>query len=439
MHIYLPERPDTVALFALEWHEFPVSIQRYILLIMTIIILVVTISFSSRKARADAPKELVFGMSAAFTGANGEMGIEFYRGVMAYIDHLNARGGAGGWKIRILPANDGYNPTPCFQNTVKFIQDDEVFALFSYVGTPTTTHILPLLQKFGTRAPYLLFPLSGAQPLRSEPFGNYVYNFRASYFEETAGLVDHLIDIGRNRIAVFYQSDAYGRTGWDGVRRALNRYGLSIVAEAAYKRGAPFRKDFSREVELIMDSKPDAIICVGTYASQGAFIRDMRNSGHELPIAGLSFSDSDKMLELLAGEGRSTGVNYTDNLIVSQVVPFYGDLSLPGVQLYQKLMDSYDGMPVVSSGTYTPRRFSYVSFEGFLNGILLGEIVKRMADDPRRDRIPEVMASIRDFDLGIGVNADFGNGRHQGIDNVYFTTVIDGQFVTIIDWERWRK
>ncbi len=428
-----------VALFHFEWHEFPVSLLRCIFHIIAVTLVTACISLSPGSAKAEKPKELVFGMSAAFTGANGEMGIEFYRGVMAYIDHLNEQGGAGGWKIRILPANDGYNPIPCFQNTVKFIQDDEVFALFSYVGTPTTTHILPLLQKFDSRNPYLLFPLTGAQPLRSEPFGKYVYNFRASYFDETAGLVNNLVDVGRNRIAVFYQSDAYGRTGWDGVRRALDRYGLSIVAEAAYKRGASFDKDFSREVELIMKTEPDAIISVGTYASQGAFIRDLRDKGHDIPVAGLSFSDSDKMLELLTREGRANGTNYTKNIIISQVVPFYGDLTLPGVRLYQELMDNYDGMPVISKGGYTPRRFSYVSFEGFLNGILLGEIVKRMADDPRRDRIPEIMESIRDFDLGIGVNADFGKGRHQGIDSVYFTTVFDGHFDTISDWERWRK
>lgn len=402
-------------------------------------ILIVLPMLSIRPAHANPNKELVFGMSAAFTGANGEMGIEFYRGVMAYIDQFNSQGGANGWTIRILPANDGYNPNPCFENTTKFIQDDEVFALFSYVGTPTTTHILPLLQKFRTHTPYLLFPLTGAQPLRNEPYGRFVYNLRASYFEETAGLVKNLVGMGLNRIAVFYQSDAYGRTGWDGVRRALDRFGLSIVAEATYLRGANFDQDFSREVDLLMESNPDVVICVGTYASQGALIRDMRNRGHDIPVAGLSFSDSDKMLELLSTESRKTGNDYTRNIIVSQVVPSYNDTSLPSVQLYRQLMDSYDGMPAVSDGSYTPRRFSYVSFEGFLNGMLLCEIVNRMSDDPRKERIPEIMESITDFDLGIGVDINFGSGRHQGINNVYFTTVQEGKFTPIENWERWRK
>lgn len=388
---------------------------------------------------AEAEKELTFGMSAAFTGANGEMGIEFYRGVMAYIDHLNANGGADGWKIRIIPANDGYNPAPCFQNTASFIRDKDVFALFSYLGTPTTSHILPLLQKFDRRGTYLLFPLTGSQPLRSEPFGQYVYNLRSSYYEETAGLVDHLVTIGRKRLAVFYQNDAYGRNGWDGVRRGLKAYNLSITSEAAYTRGARFDKNYNKEIKELMDGEPDAVICIGTYASQAGLIRDMRNAGHDIPIAGVSFADSDKVLELLVEEGERAGRDYTKDLINTQVVPYYGDTTLPAVQFYRRLMANYSGMPTVPKVDYKPRRFSYVSFEGFLNGILLGEMVKRMADSPSRLRIPEAMSSIRDFDIGIGERVDFSYNRHQGLDDVYFTTVIDGNFQPLLDWERWRK
>ncbi|WP_419786528.1 ABC transporter substrate-binding protein [Pseudodesulfovibrio sp.] len=391
------------------------------------------------RAYCEEPKrELVFGMSAAFTGATGELGIEFYRGVMAYIDQFNAEGGADGWKIRIQPANDGYSLLPCFRNTLRFINDDKVFALFSYVGTPTTAHILPLLQKFEDRHIYLLFPLTGAMPLRNPPFDQYVYNLRVSYFQETEGLVDHLVAIGRDKVAVFYQSDAYGRTGWDGVRRALRRHGLSIVSEAAYHRGVTFDQHFGEEVRHIMAGNPDAIIVVGTYASQAAFVRDLRDAGYKLPVAGLSFVDSDKMLELLVQAGKLSGRDYTARLINSQVVPCYEDTSLPGVRYYRKLMDAYNNVPSLSIKGYKPRRFSFISFEGFLNGRLLGEMVRRMADDPRRDRIPEALESIRDFDLGIGVNATFGPGDHKGLDVVYYTMVVDGRFQPLTDWEAWR-
>ncbi|OIQ49521.1 Receptor family ligand binding region [Pseudodesulfovibrio hydrargyri] len=391
-------------------------------------------------ARAQGERELVFGMSAAFTGANGELGIEYYRGLTAYLDYYNAHVGEGGWAIRVEPANDGYNPGPCFQNTVNFIVRDNVFALAGYVGTPTATHVLPLLQKFSDRHIYMLFPFTGAQPLRDEPFGRYVFNLRASYFDETRVLVNRLLDVGRSRIGVFYQSDAYGRTGWDGVRRALAAHGLRIASEAAYRRGAAFERDFSFEVQHLLAAGVDAIVVVGTYAAQAAFVRDARNAGCGLPIAGLSFTDSDKMLDLLKGESERSGRDYTADLIQSQVVPSYEETGLPGVRLYREIMGNYEGGAMPSGGEeYSPRRYSFVSFEGFLNGMLLGEMVRRMGDDPRRERIPEVMESIRDFDLGIGVDAHFGPDRHQGLDAVYPTTVREGRFRAVDSWERWRK
>jgi ABC-type branched-subunit amino acid transport system substrate-binding protein len=405
-----------------------------------LLVLLTVLSLDPAPARAQAGRELVFGMSAAFTGANGELGIEYYRGLMAYLDYYNARVGEGGRTIRVEPANDGYNPGPCFQNTVNFIVRDDVFALASYVGTPTATHVLPLLQKFEDRHIYMLFPFTGAQPLRDDPFGKYVFNLRASYFDETRVLVDHLLAVGRGRIGVFYQSDAYGRTGWDGVRRALAAQGLHIVAEAAYHRGASFDQHFTFEAQHLMDAGVDAIVVVGTYASQAAFIRDARNAGCGLPIAGLSFSDSDKMLDLLKAESERTGRDYTTDLIQSQVVPSYEETALPGVRLYREIMANYEGDVMPSGGeAYSPRRYSFVSFEGFLNGVLLGEMVRRMGDNPSRERIPAVMESIRDFDLGIGVNAHFGPNRHQGLDAIYLTTVRDGRFRSIDSWERWRK
>lgn len=441
-HLFFDEetkKRSMVALFAQGWHGFHVLKKWQFFFFSTALTLSVLLLLPPCPAQSEQPRELVFGMSATFTGANGELGIEFYRGFMAYLDYFNAHGGANGWTIKVLPANDGYNPGPCFENTVNFIRDDNVFALFSYVGTPTTTRILPLLQKFEEKNIFLLFPLTGAHPLRSEPFGRYVYNLRASYFHETAALVDQLVSIGRKNISVFYQSDAYGRNGWDGVRRALKRHKLHIASEASYRRGAPFEQNFSREVEHIMHSEPDAIIVIGTYASQGAFIRDARNAGHDLPIAGVSFADSDKMLEILIQAGRKDGRNYTAHLINTQVVPDYTDTSLPGVQFYRKIMDSYTGLPMAQNDEYTPRRFSFVSFEGFLNGILLGEIIKRMADNPCRKRIPETIESIREFDLGIGIKATFGPNRHQGLDNVYLTTVIGERFQSVENLERWRR
>jgi ABC-type branched-subunit amino acid transport system substrate-binding protein len=399
--------------------------------------LVILFLFSGTARAAD----IKVGMSAAFSGPSEGLGIELYRGAMAYFEHVNHTGGVNGKKITIQAYDDGYNPVPAINNTVKLIEQDNVLLLFNYVGTPTVTRVLPLLKNFGDRHIYIFFPFTGAQPQREWPYSEFVFNLRASYREETRGLVDHLVGIGRKRIAVFYQADAYGRSGWDGVRRALAGHGLKIAAEATYRRGTKYDANLSEQMSILRRANPDAVISVGAYAACAAFVRTLRDAGQDIPVANLSFVGSESMLKLLSDEGRRSGRDYTRNLINSQVVPSYEDKSLPAVREYRELMDRYKPMPPGSlmKGAYQPLPYSFVGFEGFLNAKTLVAILKRMAGDYDRANIKAVVETVRGLDLGIKAPITFGAGRHQGLDRVYYTTVRDGRFVPLTDWEAWRK
>ena len=165
--------------------------------------------------------EIVLGVSAAFSGPSRGLGIELYRGANSYFEHVNRAGGVGGRKVVLKTYDDGYQPNPAVTNTMTLVLEDQVFALFGYVGTPTVTRVLPMLKKFQERNAFLFFPFTGAQPQREPPYGDFAFNLRASYRQETAGLVDNFVSIGNKRIAVFYQADAYGRSGWAGVRLAM--------------------------------------------------------------------------------------------------------------------------------------------------------------------------------------------------------------------------
>jgi branched-chain amino acid transport system substrate-binding protein len=387
-------------------------------------------------------EEIVIGMSAAFTGTSKSLGIELYRGSMAYIEHVNRTGGVYGRKIVIKAYDDGYNPTPAIQNTIKLIEQDNAFLLFNYVGTPTVTRILPLLKSYKGRFVYLFTPFTGAQPIRKPPYGEYVFNLRASYSDETEGLVDHIVSARRSRIAVFYQADAYGRSGWDGVRKALAKnFGLKIVGEATYRRGAEYSQNFTEQVEVIRKASADAVISIGAYAVCAAFIRDARNAGLNIPVANLSFVGSESMADLLLRSSRTADKDYTKDLINSQVVPSYQDTALPAVQEYRQLMEKYQPLPPrdLTEASYSPLPYSYVSFEGFLNAKLLVEVLKRMGPGPTKSRIKETVEGIKNIDLGIDAPVTFGPHKHQGLDKVYYTTMKGDRFVPLSDWRGWEK
>ena len=396
----------------------------------------------SRSHGAGAPgtgltdTEITLGMSAAFSGPSRGLGIELYRGAMAYFTHVNQMGGVGGRRIVVKTYDDGYQPNPSVENTVRLILEDRVFALFGYVGTPTVTRVLPLLKKFQNESTYLFFPFTGAQPQRQPPYGDFAFNLRASYRQETAGLVDNFVAVGRRRIGILYQADAYGRSGWAGVRRALAKYDLGIVGEATYRRGQRFSAVMRPQVEILNKARPDAIICIGAYAACAAFLRDAVDLDLRVPIANLSFVGSENLLNLIIESQKDAG-RYTGLLVNSQVVPSYEDSGIPAVQEYRELMEQFDPQPPAEllKEAYTPFSHSFVSLEGFLDAKLMVEILRRLGDKPSRAGLEEAVFSVKEFDLGIDEPVSFSEDRRQGLNRVYHTVVDGGRFVPLHDWK----
>ena len=393
-------------------------------------------------------------MSADFTAGARGLGIELYRGAMAYLLPVNAAGGVNGRHIVIKTYDDKYDPDLAIRNTVRLMDQDNVFALFGYVGTPTMNRTLPLLRMHQDQDFLLLFPFTGADTNRVPPYDQFSFNLRASYDQETSGLVDHFISIHRTRIAVFYQNDAYGRAGWAGVRRALAKYGLDIAGEATYRRGAPFDHSYDPQVAIMQRVSPDAVICIATYPAAAGFVRDMRNRGVGTPIATISFVGSEAMLGLLSTASKTSNKDYTSRLVSSEVVPSYYDDSIPVVRQYREAMDRYrhalmppDSLLYPDGKTqereYAPLPYSFVSLEGYLDAKLLVMILRRMAHAPQRAELAAAVMSLGDFDLGMGSRLSFGGstGRRQASDQIYYTVFRDGRCVVFRDseWEAWAK
>ena len=395
---------------------------------------------SSQNAAAAASgltdTEIVLGVSSAFSGPSRGLGIELYRGASSYFEHINRSGGVQGRQVVLKCYDDGYQPTLSVKNTMALVLEDQVFALFGYVGTPTVTRVLPVLKKFQEKNAYLFFPFTGAQPQREPPYDDFAFNLRASYRQETGGLVDNLASIGRRRIAVFYQADAYGRSGWAGVRRAMMRHDERIVGEATYRRGARFSSSMRPQVEILKKSEPDAVICIGSYAACAAFLRDAVDLGLQVPIANLSFVGSENLLKLIV-EGTEDSERYIRLLVNSQVVPSYEDMSMPAVREYRELMERYSPQPPpdLLKEAYQPFPQSFGSLEGFLNAKLMVEILRRQGGDPDRSKLESVVFTVKNFDLGIGERVSFGPARRQGLQRVYYTVVESNRFVPRRNWE----
>ncbi len=391
---------------------------------------------SGAAAQGIAAGEIRIGMSAAFRGAAAGLGAELYRGAQAYYSEVNARGGVFGRPISVVALDDSYNPEPCIRNTIQLLDREKVFFLSNYVGTPTLTRALPVIKQYADQHVVLVGNFTGAQPQREAPYADQVFNVRASYRQEMQALVERFWQTGARRFGVYYQIDAYGRSGTDGVARALAARNARITAEATYVRNATFDEDMSIAVASLREAGCDVVLCTGAYQGCAAFVRSARDAGFMVPISNVSFVGSDAMLALLVKHGRAKGRDYTRGLINSQVVPSYDDTALPGVAEYRVLMDKHN--PSVPEGIrdagYVPQKYSFISLEGYVNARVITEALRRAGAGAGRAAFRQALESLRGLDVGIGAPVTFTPERHQGLDSVYFTRVEGDRWVPIVDW-----
>ena len=360
---------------------------------------------------------VVIGCSLPLTGHASYLGKQTLYGALAYLNAVNEAGGVAGRTIKLITLDDGYDPPRCVANTQQLIVEDRVFCLFSYVGTPTTAKIIPLLEE--ARVP-LVGSFTGADVLRF-PFRRYIVNIRASYYQETAAAVDHLVrDLGFDRVAVFYQYDAYGFDGLKGTEMALKSLGLAPVARGSYIRGT---MDVEEGLGRILEADPQAIVMIGTYGPCAKAIKLARSRGYKGLFYAVSFVGADEIARIL-GPGDATP------LLMSQVAP-PPDLPesaalLTGVQDYARLL----------ARSFPEERPNVVGLEGFINARVLVEGLRRAGRDLTRERFLDAIESINNFSVGIASPVTYGKDRHQGLERVYFTRFDHGRFQMVTDWGR---
>ena len=332
-----------------------------------------------------APK-IVIGQSAALTGPAGALGEQFRSGALLMFDRVNARGGIGGRQIELRTLDDGYEPERCADNTRKLIEGG-AFALFGYIGTPTSLAALPVIN--AAKLPFVA-PFTGAEALRT-PFNRYAFHVRASYFDETAEIVKQVTSVGIKRIGVFYQNDSYGKAGLEGVSRALKPLGLEAAGLGTVERNTV---DVDAAVKSILAQKPDAIVQISAYKSCAAFIRAARKAGFGGTFYNVSFVGTQALAKELGAEARSVAV--------SQVMPYPFAPISPLAGEYLAAGNAVAG--------FAP---NYSSIEGFVAARTLVEGMRRAGNNLTHEGLITGLESMREFNLG-GFFVDFSAQKHAG-------------------------
>ncbi|AEH44966.1 Extracellular ligand-binding receptor [Thermodesulfatator indicus DSM 15286] len=351
-----------------------------------------------------AVAEILIGASNAHSGPAKFLGQEYSKGFLAYFRYINQKGGIHGQKIKFIVRDDGYEPDRAITNTKILINDNKVLILAGYVGTPTSKAAVPVAEEH--KVPFF-FPFTGAEFLRN-PVRPLVFNLRASYYMETEEMVHYLADkLGLKRIAIFYQDDSFGWAGLAGFKKAMEKRGLPILGEATYPRNTVAVKRAAYEMKKL---KPQAIVMIGAYKPCAVFIKTAKEMGlTRTKFINISFVGSKALARELGPAG--------DGVLITQVVPFPWDTSIPAVAEYQRIMRQF----------YSDFEPGFVSLEGFLAAKTLVEILNR-ASSLTRESILQAAENLRDYDPGVGEKISFSPNDHQGFEKVYLVEIKNGKF-----------
>jgi len=342
--------------------------------------------------------KIVLGQAAALTGPAAALGQGMKLGLEAAFAEANKAGGIKGRKLELKSVDDGYEPTRSIGVVKKLLEEDKVFAIIGTVGTPTAAAILPIATNAGVP---MIGAFSGVEFLR-EPYKPLAMNVRASYYQETEAMVEHLTkDLGYTRIGIMYQDDGYGQAGLAGLQRALDKRGMKLTGEGTYERNTVAIK---AALLAVRKAKPEAVVMISSYKPAAAFIKLAREIKFDPTFVNVSFVGSDALAKELGANGAG--------VVVTQVVPFPLDNKIPVVGRYQAALKSV--APDAKPG--------FVSLEGYLVGRTLIAGLEKIDGAPTRKGLIEAVQKASPIDVG-GMKLSYSTTSNRGSDQVFLTVI----------------
>jgi ABC-type branched-subunit amino acid transport system substrate-binding protein len=355
--------------------------------------------------------EILIGSCSALEGPSKFLGTETVTGAKAYFDMVNDEGGVNGRKLKLISADDSYDPAKtqaCFDH----LMSENVFAMGFFVGTPTAVKYVPMAEN--AKVP-LIGLFTGAQTLYV-PLRHWVVNVRASYFDETREQVDGLWKaLNYKRVGVIYPDDAFGAAVLEGVKAALKAHGAEPAAMASYPRQT---SQVGGAIDTVRAANPEAVVVVGPANTVAPILKQSHAKGWNPLFLTVSFVGTD---ELISEAGADA-----EGVVITQVVPPYYMTEEKSVALYRRALGKY----------FPSEQPNFVSLEGFVDAMVMVEGLKRAGKDLTREGLIRAIESIHDHDLGLGpqLKLNYSAKEHKGFDHVIPTVIRGGRAVPFTDW-----
>src|SRR5450631_3901073 len=359
--------------------------------------------------RGITDREIRFGIAGPFSGSSKELGRQMKLGIDAAFNRVNEAGGVEGRMLKLIAADDGFEPTRTAEAMKQLYEKDQVFGLIGNVGTATAAVAVP----YALERRMLFFGgFTGANVIRHDPPDRYVFNYRASYAEETDAAVRYFVKMRRippRQIAVFAQHDAGGDAGFAGVAKSFRSLGFSDsgILRLNYERNTVDVEDAVNQLKA-QKVPIKAVVMISAYRPAARFIEKTRDLFPGMLYSNISFVGA----TALADELMLLGPRYASGAIVTQVVP--------SVSGYSSIVLEYK----TAIAKYFPGEApDYVSLEGYVSANILIQALKRCGAQLDTEKLIDVLENTRQLDLGLGAQLGFGRAEHQASHKIWGTAL----------------
>ena len=337
------------------------------------------------------PTEIKIGGVFPFSGPASSIG-QVGKGVVAYVQLLNDRGGINNRKINYIAMDDAYSPPKAVEHIRKLVDSDEVSFIFSQLGTPGNSASAKYLAARGIPT---IAIVSG-----SSKFSNV-----QDYPRTTTGLVSYDVEgqiyakyltraVPSGKYAILYQNDDLGKDYVNAFRTFMKSDFDKRVVTAAYEVTEP---TVDSQVVTLKSSGAEALFVAGTPKFAAQAIRKAAEIGWKATII-VDFPSSS-----IAGTLKPAGLDKSIGVIVGTTNkdptdPMWDNDE--GIKAYRAFFAKYLPGADISNTSY---------LTGYQQGILLEQILRQCGDDLSRDNIVRQAKSLRDVVIptalpGITVN-----------------------------------
>jgi len=360
-------------------------------------VIVIFVQFFFSKLSA---KEIKLGMSTALTGPTKSLGLQLRQGAQLYFSRYNKTPAGLKNPITLISYDDGYEPHNTVLNTRKLLEDDNVFALFGYVGTPTSKAVMPLISKENT---IFFSPFTGAEFLRT-PVKRNIFNIRSSYYNEAATQVEYFIKkLKLKNVALFIQADDFGLAASKGYAQALKAQGIENYIQVRYKRNTI---DIDIATKQLIELNPDVIFCIGTYSPIGNLINNLRAKNISSKVVMLSFAGARALQQELK--------NF-DEIYITSVLPDPHSSELAIIEQYRQAM--------------LENELSNESLEGYINAATFVRVISQISGEITQHSFIHSAEQLN-ISLG-GVGIKFSPNNHQALNKTYLNVITQNGLLPI--------